>query len=301
MSKKQMKKLKKQEEWGSKLQEIKRKKKERVKEKKKLQKKVIEEKKNNGEDISGDVHGIFRYRRGRGYKKELNEKLANAPVLLVDCSFDQYHKKKELVSMCRQLEYCINILRKHDSPLRIVVSGLSDQFEEVLKIRAYQNWPIEFRRDSDLCSMFSQEKLVYLTGDSNEEMDRYEEDKVYVIGGIVDHNKLKNITLNKAKEMGIATKKFPISQYMQLKSSTILSINHSFELLMKVHNGYTWEGALQSTIPERKVETNAPDEDSDNLHRVQTPSVGQDEAREEGEGDSKKKGEEACLEMEEKG
>lgn len=47
----------------------------------------------------------------------------------------------------------------------------------------------------------------------------------YIIGGLVDHNRYKFATLNKAKEEGLTVKRLPISQHVSLKSSTILSVN----------------------------------------------------------------------------
>ena len=48
---------------------------------------------------------------------------------------------------------------------------------------------------------------------------------IYIIGGLVDHNKLKNITLDKANEQNIKTLKFPISRYLRLNTSSILTVN----------------------------------------------------------------------------
>ena len=90
-------------------------------------------------------------------------------------------------------------------------------------------------------------------------MGPYDSTKTYVIGGIVDHNKLKGLTASKAKDMGIKMQRFPIDGYMKLRSSATLSINHSFELLARVYNGETWEHALNNTIPDRKrAEVTAP-------------------------------------------
>ena len=69
----------------------------------------------------------------------------------------------------------------------------------------------------------------------------------------MDHNRLKNITLDKAASLGVATQRFPIGQHLQLKSSAILSINHSFEILARVYNGESFEKACREAIPERKV------------------------------------------------
>ena len=45
---------------------------------------------------------------------------------------------------------------------------------------------------------------------------------------MVDHNRLKLATYNKAKEEGLAIKKFPIQAFLKLKTSTILTVNHGF-------------------------------------------------------------------------
>jgi tRNA (guanine9-N1)-methyltransferase len=55
--------------------------------------------------------------------------------------------------------------------------------------------------------------------------------KAYIIGGIVDRNRYKNLTLEKAKTDGIAHAKLPIAELMKLKSSTVLTVNHVFDIL----------------------------------------------------------------------
>lgn len=46
-----------------------------------------------------------------------------------------------------------------------------------------------------------------------------------MIGGIVDHNRLKKITYNYAIEHGIAAKRMPMKN-VQLKASVHLAVNH---------------------------------------------------------------------------
>lgn len=65
-------------------------------------------------------------------------------------------------------------------------------------------------------------------------MDVLDTSKTYIIGGLVDHNRLKDITQQKAieqgifvnyEDLGIKTMRFPITQNLSLKSSTILTVN----------------------------------------------------------------------------
>lgn len=133
LSKNQIKKLKKSEEWKSKFEILKKAKKEKAKEKRRIQKLVIEEKKQKGLEITEeDMKKASRPRRGRGFRAEMKEKLSNAPTVIIDCSFDQFHGEKELISMARQLEYTINVNKTVEKPLKILVTGFSPQFREIL-------------------------------------------------------------------------------------------------------------------------------------------------------------------------
>jgi tRNA (guanine9-N1)-methyltransferase len=63
---------------------------------------------------------------------------------------------------------------------------------------------------------------------------------VYVIGGIVDHNRLKKITYNYALENGIVVRRLPMKT-VHLKASVHLAVNHVWEWMLKKYNGSTWD------------------------------------------------------------
>lgn len=61
--------------------------------------------------------------------------------------------------------------------------------------------------------------MVYLTADSDKELETLERGKVYVLGGIVDRNRHKGICSGKAAQLGVQTAKLPLGRYVRLGTS----------------------------------------------------------------------------------
>jgi tRNA (guanine9-N1)-methyltransferase len=95
--------------------------------------------------------------------------------------------------------------------------------------------------------------VVYLTKDSENTLETLDDSKVYVIGGIVDRNRLKGITSQKSKDLNISTGKLPIDNHLKVAATKVLTCNHVFEILLKYreHDG-DWKKALLDVLPERK-------------------------------------------------
>jgi len=94
--------------------------------------------------------------------------------------------------------------------------------------------------------------LVYLTADSDTVLSDLREDEVYIVGGIVDHNRLKGITLNKAQEQGIRTARLPIQEHVHIQTRKVITVNQVVELLLEYISTKNWENALQIILPKRK-------------------------------------------------
>ncbi len=68
--------------------------------------------------------------------------------------------------------------------------------------------------------------------DSPNELTSLDPSKAYIIGGIVDRNRHKNVCYNKAVSQGIATARLPIDEYMQMSSSPVITVNQVRSLLV---------------------------------------------------------------------
>jgi len=105
-------------------------------------------------------------------------------------------------------------------------------------------------------------KFVYLTGDSPNTLSTLDNNTTYIIGGIVDRNRLKRAAIERAESISaknptldVTTARLPLDEHIDFKASTrILTCNHVFEILQKYREkGYNdWKGAIMAVLPDRK-------------------------------------------------
>jgi len=108
-------------------------------------------------------------------------------------------------------------------------------------------------------TLFDPDEVVYLTPDSPNELDQLNKDKVYVIGGLVDHQLRKGKTRSRAEAKQVTTARLPIDKYMERKKepgyhsfSNVLSVNQVFDILLKFHETQDWRCTLETCVPPRK-------------------------------------------------
>ena len=89
----------------------------------------------------------------------------------------------------------------------------------------FKNWDVKFEEES-FDKVFDKDRLVYLTSESDNVLTSMEENQVYVIGGLVDHNSQKGLCFKIAKDLGIKHARLPLSENIEIKTRTVLTINH---------------------------------------------------------------------------
>ncbi|OCH94524.1 hypothetical protein OBBRIDRAFT_769613 [Obba rivulosa] len=126
------------------------------------------------------------------------------------------------------------------------------------------------------------ESVIYLTADSAEELTELKEHETYIIGGICDHNRYKNLCLNKSRDTKVRSARLPIGTYLsELKTRKVLTVNQTVEILLKWVETRDWEKALWAVIPRRKF-----NEQGRKGKRGAKSEDGEESADEEGEGEA---------------
>jgi tRNA (guanine9-N1)-methyltransferase len=174
--------------------------------------------------------------------------------LIVDLEFDDLMVHSDIVSLSTQLRQAYGVNKNLENPWSMYWCGYNGQLKtEIEKNEGWKHWKITIDEKPYIQS-FAAQKLVYLTADSKNVLTSLDPNKIYIIGGIVDHNKLKNLTLNKAEREQIETAQLPISEYLQLNSRKVLTVNQIIEILLYYGLSGDWEEAFLKTIPQRKIQ-----------------------------------------------
>ena len=93
-----------------------------------------------------------------------------------------------------------------------------------------------------------------MTAEADEVINEVEPGVVYVIGGMVDRNRLPGICHERAKKMNLKTRRIPIRENIKFNARCVLTVNHVFEILLNRMNGKSWQKSLLSVLPNRKIE-----------------------------------------------
>ncbi|KAJ2482778.1 tRNA (guanine(9)-N(1))-methyltransferase [Coemansia sp. RSA 2131] len=189
-------------------------------------------------------------------KRKLDEQERSGHSIIIDMDFDEKMHDTEIKSICSQLVRCYSTNRHGPQFVDLHITKLHERcrarFDKA--IADHTEWPASriMFHDTELLDVFGADKLVYLTADSPNEITELDTQKVYVVGGLVDKNRYKRLTLDKAEQMGVAHARLPIGQYVQMASRKVITVNQIFEILVKFVETGDWKRAFLEVIPQRK-------------------------------------------------
>jgi tRNA (guanine9-N1)-methyltransferase len=203
--------------------------------------------------------GSAKRRRVEAFEKVRLPLALRSFQICVDCGFEGQLTDREVGSLAKQLRYCYSLNRKTSHPCVMSVTGLGGEtLRHLQNVSGYDEWttyaysPTEQPLEEHFKDRLSD--VVYLTSDAETMLDDLEDTKVYVIGGIVDRNRLKGVTYQKAMSLNVRTAKLPLSEHLtSMPTTPVLTVNHVFELLLKYReHGRDWKKAMEAVIPQRK-------------------------------------------------
>jgi tRNA (guanine9-N1)-methyltransferase len=172
--------------------------------------------------------------------------------VIIDCSWEEEHSDRALKSLAQQIMFCYGLNKNSPNPCNMHITHAGPRLLDQLAKSNYTDWMSFRATSSEFTNISLPKELVYLTSDAEESLVSLDPSCAYVIGGIVDRNRLKKITFTKALQLGIRTAKLPLKEYCKMSATPVLTINHVFSILLKYAATQSWPYAFSSILPRRK-------------------------------------------------
>ena len=267
ISKRQLKRMKQREQWEKVKKQIRKNKRERQRAKKQLLKEQQQQQQPEQSQQPQQIQSTqTTYPTRKERQDNQHKKALSGTKILIDCDFDHLMSDKDINSMSRQISDIYSINRKSDMPFNLILYNVCPQLEAYLTKNNCQNWYAITIYKKGMFASFEEfvnkvlktelKHIVYLSADSENEIQTIDNEHVYIIGGIVDRNRYKGLCLNKAIELNINHGRFPIDEYIKMSACKVLTTNHTFAILNKFQQIKNWKDAFMEVIPKRKIDNN---------------------------------------------
>eukprot|EP01032_Pedospumella_encystans_P021276 gene21276-24145_t len=201
--------------------------------------------------------------------EEFAAKCATNFSVILDCAWEDKHNESTMKSLTQQIMFCYGINRRHECPAAMYMTGVGPLVTANLNKSNFSHWQgvTITREDYIVHPHFSLEpqpaqnsdgsantvkQLVYLTSDAEETLETLDPRCAYIIGGIVDRNRHKFATFNKANSQNVRVAKLPIKENFALAATHILTVNHVYNILLNYAKYQDWVQAIKEVMPSRK-------------------------------------------------
>ncbi|XP_011408846.1 PREDICTED: tRNA methyltransferase 10 homolog A-like, partial [Amphimedon queenslandica] len=109
----------------------------------------------------------------------------------IELGYSELMTEKDIRMLIKQCQRCYSENRHSVKPLQLYMTSLSGTVKEAMEtLEGYDKWDVHFHEKKYL-DVFEQKDIVFLAAESPNILTELSDDKVYVIGGLVDHNRYK--------------------------------------------------------------------------------------------------------------
>ncbi|CAM9101691.1 unnamed protein product [Ectocarpus fasciculatus] len=175
--------------------------------------------------------------------------------LVIDLNWAEDASGKELSSLVKQLCYVYSRARASSMPPRLSLTSYQGRAAAALESAGAASWLVD-RNPLGVFTVFESAEIIYLSPDAEEPLDQVLDTNVYVVGGIVDRNLSKGLTLGAAEGARARAVRLPFDEYLPEipRGDRVLTVCACVGVLMGIRAGEGWRDALQKSVPRRGVE-----------------------------------------------
>lgn len=152
--------------------------------------------------------------------KVLSSILNDEPSIVFDFRFTSMHTRIEHIkSLYRQYINIISYNRTSEIPFQVHFCNydFDTEFHKQYGISLEYDTNLIFETPKNYLDIFPKNKLVYLSRDAKYKMTKYDPDKVYIVGSIIDvgDDRFKFCSYSQAKKDGIRCERLPLDDHVK--------------------------------------------------------------------------------------
>lgn len=212
-------------------------------------------------------------------------------IVCFDLSYDEYMSERELTSLIIQLTCCYSLNKNTKNKISYYFTNISDKIRDILNKKNADRWAVHYYNKpfflvDELINL--NKEFVYLTPNAEEDLEEVSEDKIYIVGGLVDRTidrnrsltRIENIKKNEINnkeykkegekiksdnnltdyinpQIKLVARRLPLKKYLDNIKNPILNINTVVEILsfyMDMEKGQKdWKKVFETILPKRKL------------------------------------------------
>eukprot|EP00123_Amoebidium_parasiticum_P000673 comp11540_c0_seq1/m.5995 comp11540_c0_seq1/g.5995 ORF comp11540_c0_seq1/g.5995 comp11540_c0_seq1/m.5995 type:complete len:326 (-) comp11540_c0_seq1:175-1152(-) len=191
-------------------------------------------------------------RKERREQARMRAQREDVPCLALDLTFESTMFAGEINSLARQVRTIYGVNVRDANPFRLYLTGLGGATEAQLALQTgFYDWAAVLEK-RPYWEVFKPSRVVYMTPDSPNELTTIDNSKVYVIGGIVDRARTKNLSFGETHIHKVNTARLPLKTYCpELPNRLILSLVSVYEILLGLRHHNDWGLAIRNAVPPR--------------------------------------------------
>ncbi|NXY82134.1 TM10C methyltransferase, partial [Alcedo cyanopectus] len=192
----------------------------------------------------------------RAYNWRVAQSMVFGQPLVFDMSYEKDMSVREVANTVRQLVLSEGCNRRAVDPFHIHFCNLkTDSLYQKEFLKHYREaWGRLLVTATEQCytEVFPKDKLIYLTADSPRVMKRFDHNKIYIVGSMVDKSIKTGVSLARAKRLGLETAALPLEKYLLWNTGAKnLTLDQMMQILLTLKDTGDWKKALEF-VPKRK-------------------------------------------------